>query len=107
MDGQPSSSSCPEQKPLRFEGDLSALYHEFDGTGLNLKVDWFERRTCDLKGAVLGQVIHYSVYVEGLPECSMEFNIEWWRDLTYFDSYCAECQAECGSSSRTSTGSVT
>jgi hypothetical protein len=51
------------------EADLSALFREFDGTGRNLKVDWFERRTCDLKGAALGQVIHYSVYVEGLPEC--------------------------------------
>ena len=58
------------------EGDLSALFHQFDGTGRNLKVDWFERRTCDLKGAALGQVIHYSVYVEGLPECSMEFDRE-------------------------------
>jgi hypothetical protein len=57
-----------------FEADLSALFREFDGTGRKLKVDWFERRTCDLKGAVLGQVIHYSVYVEGLPECMMEFD---------------------------------
>ncbi|MGA7383478.1 MAG: hypothetical protein WBW81_01910 [Methylocella sp.] len=58
------------------EADLSALFREFDGTGRNLKVDWFERRTCDVKGAALGQVIHYSVYVEGLPECSMEFDPE-------------------------------
>jgi hypothetical protein len=58
------------------EADLSALFREFDGTGRKLKVDWFERRTCDLKGAALGQVIHYSVYVEGLPECSMEFDRE-------------------------------
>jgi hypothetical protein len=58
------------------EADLSALFREFDGTGRKLKVDWFERRTCDLKGAALGQVIHYSVYVEGLPECSIEFDSE-------------------------------
>jgi len=58
------------------EADLSALFREFDGTGRKLKVDWFERRTCDLKDAALGQVIHYSVYVEGLPECSMEFDRE-------------------------------
>jgi hypothetical protein len=55
------------------EADLSALFHEFDGTGRKLKVDWFERSTCDLKGASLGRVIHYSVYVEGLPECTLEF----------------------------------
>jgi hypothetical protein len=58
------------------EADLSELFREFDGTGRKLKVDWFERRTCDLKGAALGQVIHYSVYVEGLPECRMEFDRE-------------------------------
>jgi hypothetical protein len=58
------------------EADLSALFREFDGTGRNLKVDCFERRTCDVKGAALGQVIHYSAYVEGLPECSMEFDRE-------------------------------
>jgi hypothetical protein len=58
------------------EADLRALFHEFDGTGRKLKVDWFERRTCDLKGAALGQIIHYSVYVEGLPECSIEFDRE-------------------------------
>lgn len=70
---------APSKSPsdlARLEGDLSALFREFDGTGRKLKVDWFERRTCDLKGAALGQVIHYSVYVEGLPECSMEFDRE-------------------------------
>jgi hypothetical protein len=55
------------------EADLRALFREFDGTGRKLKVDRFERRTCDLKGDALGPVIHYSVYVEGLPECSIEF----------------------------------
>lgn len=55
------------------EDDLGALFRELDGTGRKLKVDWFERRTCDLKAAALGQIIHYSVYVEGLPECSLEF----------------------------------
>jgi len=65
-------SKSPSDLAL-LEADLSALFREFDGTGRKLKVDWFERRTCDLKGAALGQVIHYSVYVEGLPECSIEF----------------------------------
>ena len=58
------------------EADLSALFREFDGTGRKLKVEWFERHTCDPKGAALGKVIHYSVYVEGLPECSIEFDRE-------------------------------
>jgi hypothetical protein len=58
------------------EVDLRALFRKFDGTGRKLKVDWFERRTCDLKGTAVGQVIHYSVYVEGLPESSIEFDSE-------------------------------
>jgi hypothetical protein len=69
----------PSKNPsdiAQLEGDLSALFREFDGTGRKLKVDWFEHRTCDLNGAALGQVIHYSVYVEGLPECSLEFDRE-------------------------------
>jgi hypothetical protein len=70
---------APSKSPsdiARLEADLSTIFREFDGTGRKLKVDWFEHRTCDLKGAALGQVIHYSVYVEGLPECSMEFDRE-------------------------------
>ncbi len=66
-------SKSPSDLAL-LEADLSALFRNFDGTGRKLKIDCFERRTCDLKGASLGQVIHYSVYVEGLPECSMEFD---------------------------------
>src|SRR5262249_48463901 len=56
------------------EADLSAIFHRFGGAGRKLKIDCFERRTFDLKGAASGQLIHYSVYVEGLPECSMEFD---------------------------------
>jgi hypothetical protein len=70
---------APRKNPsdlARLEAELSALFREFDGTGRKLKVDWFEHRTCDLKGAALGHVIHYSVYVEGLPECIMEFDRE-------------------------------
>jgi hypothetical protein len=47
----------PSESPsdiARLEADLSGLFREFDGTGRNLKVDWFERRTCDLKGACTG-----------------------------------------------------
>jgi hypothetical protein len=73
------ASLAPGKSPsdiARLEADLSTIFREFDGTGRKLKVDWFEHRTCDLKGAALGQIIHYSVYVEGLPECSMEFDRE-------------------------------
>jgi hypothetical protein len=55
------------------EGDLSALFHRFDGTGRKLKIETFERRTVDFPGDPCRQIVHYSVYVEGLPECSIEF----------------------------------
>jgi hypothetical protein len=55
------------------EADLSALFHEFDGTGQKLKIESFERRTTDFSGSPCSQITHYSVYVEGLPECTLEF----------------------------------
>jgi hypothetical protein len=58
------------------EGDFSALFHQFDGTGRKLKIESFERRTADFPGDPCRQIIHYSVYVEGLPECSIEFDRE-------------------------------
>jgi hypothetical protein len=58
------------------EADLSALFHEFDGTGRKLKIESFERRTTDFSGSSCGQIVHYSVYVEGLPECTIEFERE-------------------------------
>lgn len=68
---------APSKNPLDvdlLETDLRELFREFDGTGRKLKIDCFVRPTCDLKGAALGQIIHYCVYVEGLPECSIEFD---------------------------------
>ena len=55
------------------EADLSALFHQFDGTGRKLKIESFERNTADFPGGPCRQIIHYSVYVEGLPECSVVF----------------------------------
>jgi hypothetical protein len=49
---------APSKSPSNIallEADLSALFREYDGTG---------------------RIIHYSVYVEGLPECSIEFERE-------------------------------
>jgi hypothetical protein len=73
---QISNPLAPSKSPsdiALLETDLSALFRDFDGTGRKVKVDCFERRTRDLKGAALGQIIHYCVYVEGLPESSIEF----------------------------------
>jgi hypothetical protein len=55
------------------EADFRALFHEFDGTGRKLKIESFERRTTDFSGGPSGQIIHHSVYVEGLPVCTIEF----------------------------------
>ena len=55
------------------EDDLSALFHQFDGTGRKLKIESFERNAADFPGDPCRQIIHYSVYVEGLPECSVVF----------------------------------
>jgi hypothetical protein len=55
------------------EADLSALFREFDGTGRKLRIESFERRITDFSGSLSGPIIHYSVYVEGLPECTLEF----------------------------------
>jgi hypothetical protein len=56
------------------ETDLRALFRELDGSGSKLKIDTFERRTCSVRGGLKERVIHYSVYVEGLPEISVEFD---------------------------------
>jgi hypothetical protein len=55
------------------ETDLRALFRELDGSGRKLKIDMFERRTCSLRGGPTQRVIHYTAYVEGLPEISVEF----------------------------------
>jgi hypothetical protein len=56
------------------ETDLRALFRELNGSGRKLKIDTFERRTCSVRGGPTERVIHYSVYVEGLPEISVEFD---------------------------------
>jgi hypothetical protein len=55
------------------ESDLQALFRDLDGSGRKLKIDMFERRTCSVYGGPTSRVIHYTVYVEGLREISVEF----------------------------------
>jgi hypothetical protein len=55
------------------ETDLQALFRDLDGSGRKLKIDMFERRTCSVGGGPTARVIHYTVYVEGLPEIRVEF----------------------------------
>jgi hypothetical protein len=67
-----SPSKNPSDIAL-LEGDLRALFHQFDGTGRKLKIESFERNTADFPAGPCRQIIHYSVYAEGLPECSVVF----------------------------------
>jgi hypothetical protein len=66
----PSSNSADIEL---LETDLRALFGELDGSGRKLKIDMFERRTCSVRGGPTARVTHYTVYVEGLPESSVEF----------------------------------
>jgi hypothetical protein len=54
------------------ETDIGALFKAFDGSGRKLKIDPFERRGRNSLGGE-GRVLHYTVYVEGLPETGIEF----------------------------------
>jgi hypothetical protein len=70
-------STSPSHDPAvvgLLETDLQALFRDLDGSGRKLKIDTFERRTCSIQGGPTARVIHYSVYVEGLPEISVEFD---------------------------------
>jgi hypothetical protein len=73
---QVSESARPSTNSADIEllkDDLRALFWDLDGSGRKLKIDVFERRTCSLRGGPTARVIHYTVYVEGLPESSVEF----------------------------------
>jgi hypothetical protein len=73
---QVRGSTSPSHDPAavrRLETDLKALFKNFDGSGRKLKIDIFERRTCSVGGGPTSRVIHYAVYVECLPETTLEF----------------------------------
>jgi hypothetical protein len=61
----PSSNSADVEL---LKTDLRALFRDLDGSGRKLKIDVFERRTCSIRGGPTARVIHYTVYVEGLPK---------------------------------------
>jgi hypothetical protein len=73
---QVSESATPSSNSADIEllkTDLRALFLDLDGSGRKMKIDVFERRTCSIRGGPTARVIHYTVYVEGLPESSVEF----------------------------------
>jgi hypothetical protein len=73
---QVSESATPSSNSADIEllkTDLQALFQDLDGSGRKLKIDVFGRRTCSIRGGPTARVIHYTVYGEGLPESSVEF----------------------------------
>jgi hypothetical protein len=56
--------------------EIGSLFKAFDGSGRKLKIEYFERRGRWPEGNAASPIMHYSVYVEGLPESSIEFDGE-------------------------------
>jgi hypothetical protein len=56
------------------EDEVGDLFKALDGSGRKLKIDFFERPGDNSDGAV--RIIHYSIYVEGLPESGFEFELD-------------------------------
>lgn len=57
----------------RLESSLSDLFRKTDGTGRTVMIDTF-KRPVDSRGGHDGQMSQYSIYVEGVPETTMEFD---------------------------------
>jgi hypothetical protein len=66
--------SQPDQAGLiALEAEVGRLFKAFDGSGRKLKIEYFERRGQWFKGKAASPIMHYSIYVEGLPESGIEF----------------------------------
>jgi hypothetical protein len=67
----------PDQAGLAaLEAEIGRLFKAFDGSGRKLKIDYFERRGRWPEGKAASPTMHYSIYVEGLPESGIEFEGE-------------------------------
>jgi hypothetical protein len=53
--------------------EISALFASFDGSGRNILIDIFERPGRKLLGNSGDRTIQYTIYIEKLPESSLEF----------------------------------
>jgi hypothetical protein len=58
------------------KAEIGRLFKAFDGSGRKLKVEYFERRGRWPEGKAASPTMHYSIYVEGLPESGIEFEAE-------------------------------
>jgi len=62
-----------DSKIAALQSEISTIFKVFDGSGSRLKIEFFERRGHRFEGGAEATVIHYSVYVEGLPETELQF----------------------------------
>jgi len=67
----------PDQAGLTaLKAEIGGLFKAFDGSGRKLKIEYFERRGRSPEGKAASPIMHYSIYVEGLPESGIEFEGE-------------------------------
>jgi hypothetical protein len=55
-----------------FEGDIRSIFKKLDGSGRKLSIDRFERE----RPGTSGRFTQYTVFVEGLPQASNEFEAD-------------------------------
>ena len=70
--GRPAAQSPTEAGLASFEADIRAIFMKLDGSGRKLSIDRFER---DSPGTS-GRITQYTVFVEGLPQASNEFEAD-------------------------------
>ena len=70
--GGAGGASPTEAELAGFEADIRSIFRKLDGSGRKLSIDRFER---DRPGTS-GKITQYTVFVEGLPQASNEFEAD-------------------------------
>jgi len=65
-------ASPTEAGLVGFEADIRAIFKKLDGSGRKLSIDIFERNS----SAASRRITQYTVFVEGLPQASNEFEAD-------------------------------
>ena len=70
---EPRSSDHGAAAREALSKEISGLFEAFDGSGRNVMIDIFERPGMVLLGASGDRTVQYTIYIEKLPERSLEF----------------------------------
>jgi hypothetical protein len=70
---EPRSSDHGAAAMEALSKEISGLFEAFDGSGRNVLIDIFERPRTGLSGRSGDRRVQYTVYIEKLPESSLEF----------------------------------